>query len=994
MKSFLLAGLLGLIQFTPDTLNAAPEVAPILKGQVDLLNELTERRRVNTFFSNEQSIFHGVQKGFVNVGTGNLTFVRRDLATVGRIPVVFARVYDSRYSGASDFSPGWRLSLAEIIEELPDGTLVYTDDSLTQTRFAPIGSGYAITPAQPSDIRAVALTNSDTLKVDYRNQWQKTFKRHGEGYRLKKVKDNNGNSLALKYQNGQLASIAGQNGRFVAITRHPSGQITQVMDDQGRTVNYHYNTQGQLSKVIDLGGNAWTYRYTEDGQLRQVKDPRGHEALNVTYDDDQVTRTRIRGAKYRYTYDDETTTVKDEAGNKSTFTQNEDGITIKVKNAEGFVSKIQLDENNQVTQLKHNGQKRGTFTYDDFGNPARMVRYDQEGLVELTYLFDWEDRVVEIEGTDGTTQTLSYDEKGNLLSQSENGQAIQYRYNTDGDWTSQTLDGETIEYRHNADGLLTRITQNGSITRFRYNATGRLDRITFPNGNRHTYQYDALGFRTRTERSDGSHMNYQYDSAGNMIENDGQHADGDTYGERFTLDAENRVSRMDFPENQGLDITYDDKGNPITLDWGDRTMSCEYDPEGRLTKVTDSEKGTSEYTYQPGEADIRRQLDDRTAGTQSNQRKASATLQALNNTSYTRPGGTPWPVLTLDSNLAVMDLPTNIGLVDPGAIQQSANQRRRLYNATAFDDITQRRFDKASNSFFLPAEYAAVNCALGCFLGSITLNIPSTVNAGSSFTIVAAASNIGPTCEAITYDWYINGAYVPGGANGTLTTILTALGTVDIVGQAEGACDQCTSIVADTVQSNCNDTNYNHHRNDPTEKFNNNDQWVDNIGKAVNPSNNDVRIIGTIKARVYDFPNHTGTFEPTAQELDNVVAGIDEFWGLDNYEYACSAYRYKSDLTISSLHNAGSTLSDYLLVGKGGVPVIYSAIAGTGGRTIRIGEFEGIWTGDEEEVVGHEFGHNLGFRHNDNTTSDIMYPVYVTSGDVHGYHARILSEDY
>jgi hypothetical protein len=36
-----------------------------------------------------------VQVGYVNVGRGNLTFVRRDLVTVGRIPLVLARVYDS-----------------------------------------------------------------------------------------------------------------------------------------------------------------------------------------------------------------------------------------------------------------------------------------------------------------------------------------------------------------------------------------------------------------------------------------------------------------------------------------------------------------------------------------------------------------------------------------------------------------------------------------------------------------------------------------------------------------------------------------------------------------------------------------------------------------------------------------------------------------------------------------------------------------------------------
>ena len=46
---------------------------------ITMLNELTERRQINTFFTNEQSLMYGLQTSFVNVGKGNLTFVRRDL---------------------------------------------------------------------------------------------------------------------------------------------------------------------------------------------------------------------------------------------------------------------------------------------------------------------------------------------------------------------------------------------------------------------------------------------------------------------------------------------------------------------------------------------------------------------------------------------------------------------------------------------------------------------------------------------------------------------------------------------------------------------------------------------------------------------------------------------------------------------------------------------------------------------------------------------------
>jgi hypothetical protein len=80
-----------------------------------LVNELSNRRRLTTFFVNEQSPFYGVQVNYVNVGRGNLTFLNRDLVRLDRIPIVAGRVYDSRLEMDDDFGAGWKLSVAEVI---------------------------------------------------------------------------------------------------------------------------------------------------------------------------------------------------------------------------------------------------------------------------------------------------------------------------------------------------------------------------------------------------------------------------------------------------------------------------------------------------------------------------------------------------------------------------------------------------------------------------------------------------------------------------------------------------------------------------------------------------------------------------------------------------------------------------------------------------------------------------------------------------------------
>ena len=66
----------------------APLVAP-----ASTMDASGDHRPTPVFHPNSQSIFDGLRYGHVNVGSGNLTFQRRDLVA-GRMPVVFARPHD------------------------------------------------------------------------------------------------------------------------------------------------------------------------------------------------------------------------------------------------------------------------------------------------------------------------------------------------------------------------------------------------------------------------------------------------------------------------------------------------------------------------------------------------------------------------------------------------------------------------------------------------------------------------------------------------------------------------------------------------------------------------------------------------------------------------------------------------------------------------------------------------------------------------------------
>lgn len=769
---------------------AVAEVDPVMAGHVELLNEVTERRRVNTFFPNEQTVFNGAQKGFVNTGSGNLTFLRRDLVTVGRLPVVFARVFDSAGTEGSDFSPGWRISIAETIRTNADGSLDYVDDSNSKTRFTNSGGAYITTPAQPSDVKSLVAT-ANGFTVSLRNQWTKKFEHLGDLARLTEVIDNNGNTLTLNYDTEhRLTLIVGQNGRSVIIARNVNGQVSQITDDQGRKVSYSYNNKGELEQISDLGGKFWHYQYAND-QLHQVIDPRGNQAALISYHQSgKVKHTKIRQVKHTYEFQGNSTLVSDEAGNTSVYVQNSLGITANITNAQGFVSEIELNSKNEVATLHHNGQARGIFTYDTAGNPERMVRYDAEGSVELTYIFDWKDRVLAISGTDGTNRTLSYDPKGNLVSKTENGVTTQFQYNNFGDLMTRTENGEITLYEYNDDGLQSQLSKNNETSHFAYSDIGRLTSITFPDGNQHEYGYDSLGFRLATQRNDGSFDNFNYDSTGNITNFSGVSSQGNAFSEEYTLNQDNQLTKIEYPSQGQVNINYDSNGNPVTLGLasqalGTQTLSCQYDETGRLTAVLNSVFGESSYQYAETEADIRKQLDERTSGNLADYRRASNTLGQLSQMHYSRSHGTPWITLAWNPELSIMDIPSEMGMVSSSAVREAADQRRRLYNVLATDPQLQRSFDKASNSYFLPPEYASANCVFG-IVGPVSLSAPSTAYVGTTIQVTASVLWVSPNCGAPYYYFTANGQYIGDGIAGfsfdILVDILTT-GTLEIVVQ-------------------------------------------------------------------------------------------------------------------------------------------------------------------------------------------------------------------
>lgn len=78
-----IAAVLGLTLFCSSAIADVEERTReyVTDASVEYLAELSKRRRLTTIFPNRQSAFNGVQIGYTNVTSGNLTFLNRDIST-------------------------------------------------------------------------------------------------------------------------------------------------------------------------------------------------------------------------------------------------------------------------------------------------------------------------------------------------------------------------------------------------------------------------------------------------------------------------------------------------------------------------------------------------------------------------------------------------------------------------------------------------------------------------------------------------------------------------------------------------------------------------------------------------------------------------------------------------------------------------------------------------------------------------------------------------
>jgi YD repeat-containing protein len=493
---------------------------PRISQYVTLASELTSRARANVYFQNPQDIFRGVQFNYVNVGLGNLTFLRRDLVASGRIPIVFARVYDSSFLGSADFGPGWMLSAAETVSIQDHNARLFSENG-SLIEFAESEKGlFTIAKDRPSDYLQLRRTAADSLQLKLRAGLTKEFKLIGEKFLLTKVSDKNGNEVRLVYKEGKLSRIENAN-HFVEIKRDDRGRITSVQDDQGRKVSYHYDPKGRLIEADDLGDATWLYTYTDDNRLKTAIDPMKRLNFDISYDDaGRVRRTKQPSGVIQYSYDpsNRSTTVIDRKDLVSRYFQNDEGITMRVVNPLGAETAIRLDDARNPVSVSRNGKTVQGMEYDKQRRVVARHMATSTGTVDVAYKYNpATGALAGIDSGSRFAKTFSYDGNGNLSSATTEDGLHRYAFSASGDLNTYSAHGLDFSFASDSDGLIASMKDAKDSTGFNYKAGGELANVSFADGRKAKYEYQPSGLRAKLVYKDGRHTEYDYDPAGNLI---------------------------------------------------------------------------------------------------------------------------------------------------------------------------------------------------------------------------------------------------------------------------------------------------------------------------------------------------------------------------------------------------------------------------------------------------------------------------------------------
>jgi RHS repeat-associated protein len=479
-----------------------------------------------------------------------------------------------------------------------------TDAAGRITGFSYDASGKLVTITGPDGkIYSFKVINDMLAGITYSDggHWDYTYDDYG--FILSKV-DPAGYTTTYSYDDEyRVATSVDPEGNVRALY-YPSDDegetdvlTTELVEKDGTVWQYEYDAYlGDLLGKVDAEGNVTSYTHDDEGNTLSETGPDG-KTTSYTYDavGNRTSITDPAGDTTTYTYNDygQTTSIKDSQGDTTSYTYDDRGNQTAVTDPVGNITKYQYDSQGRITLITNPAGQTSGMTYDGYGNIATMT--DATGNSTI-FTYDTGGNLISQKDSLGNVTTFEYDNSGNMIKVVDSqGNVSAYSYDANGNRTATTdANGNSTYSTYNYKGQVFSTTDAlGNVTTYEYGSSGcsscsaspdKLTSLTDANGNTTTFIYDVMGRLEKEINPLGKATSYTYDVSGNMTSR--TDANGNTI--LYSYDILGRLQTKTYPDQTVTSFTYDAKGNMLTAANQDIAYAMQYDKQGRLTMVSDS----------------------------------------------------------------------------------------------------------------------------------------------------------------------------------------------------------------------------------------------------------------------------------------------------------------------------------------------------------------------------------------------------------------------
>ena len=433
-------------------------------------------------------------------------------------------------------------------------------------------------------------TDNDRIDLGYEN-----------GY-LNTIENQNIVTTINTNENGNIEDITafGKNeygdeeeiGYFYGSTDYTDDGLypTTEKDVFGNITTYTYDyLTGLMTSVIDANGVSTEYTYDKDGNVIQLVNGKGTNKKTIIYTYDEfgnILTITNDDLVYTFTYNDYgnlktisvgdtlllTNNYKNEGSETSIYT----GEIVESIYSYGTIS-FEYNDNHQVEKI-YNGTGLSKdlvleYTYNDYGEIASYTDYKEN--VTYYYNYDYENKLINVNATNGNNISYTYDENSTLVVKENINGENSYTYSDlnpeedieDNKLTSELISGKfAIDYGYSNDSYRqlevisyyintlpieskytyeTTVNPNDNKTYY----TGRIKELEYTNGNNQVIKYV-----------------YEYDYYGNISKIYGYTNDNEVYYEENHYDIFNQLIAQLIEINNEVIISeygYDSRGNNI-----------------------------------------------------------------------------------------------------------------------------------------------------------------------------------------------------------------------------------------------------------------------------------------------------------------------------------------------------------------------------------------------------------------------------------------------